>query len=120
MYQPLQTLTNMKEMIDFWRAIVNKFSGCELAMADDRLVALSGIAKFIANRFAEAQYLAGLWREEIQLLLWDNGEIKLGGKSRHPQVYRTPSWSWASIDGKVFNYPPGILQWRTIERDCRG
>jgi hypothetical protein len=63
------------------------------------------------------RYLAGLWQQHILYqLLWYHG---LDGyatdtrRSAQPDSYRAPSWSWASLDGKVdIDFPapsPSIL-----------
>jgi hypothetical protein len=106
-YKPLDALTNVEEMLDFWRTIVMTYSGCELTKNEDKLVALSGIAKVLTKKFPHAQYLAGLWREDLKFnLLWyiDITELKERRTLRDPQVYRAPSWSWASVDYKCKFY----------------
>jgi hypothetical protein len=67
-------------------------------MEKDKSVAVSGIAKAIQDKFKGLEYLAGLWREDVESQLWWGAD----GKSRtRPQSYRAPSWSWASIDSSV-------------------
>ncbi|SPO07735.1 uncharacterized protein DNG_10430 [Cephalotrichum gorgonifer] len=52
------------------------------------------------------RYLAGLWLEDlIQRLCWSIGRHAEPGF--RPQVYRAPTWSWASIEGDV-DYPSGM------------
>ncbi|KAF8846947.1 hypothetical protein BDZ45DRAFT_755434 [Acephala macrosclerotiorum] len=42
-------------------------------------------------------YLAGMWRTELERnLLWS-----IDSTFRRPREYRAPSWSWASIDGRI-------------------
>jgi hypothetical protein len=69
-----------------------------LTNPDDKLVALSGIAKARAASFGDT-YIAGMWRQElVHQLLWRTNDNSI--KSR-PVVYRAPSWSWASIERQV-------------------
>ena len=88
-----------------WECVVKDYSWCDMTRESDKLVALSGIAKFFKDKY-EQKYLAGLWREDLVLeLLWTvryPSQISTRPSSRRPETYRAPSWSWASIDGKIF------------------
>ncbi|KAJ5052808.1 heterokaryon incompatibility protein-domain-containing protein [Bipolaris maydis] len=53
--------------------VVSQYSAMDLSVSTDKLIALSGIAKFFMARL-EDKYVA---------------------------VYRSPTWSWASVDGHV-------------------
>jgi len=76
------------------QAITAEYSACDLTMPDDKLIALSGIADEMLLVFKD-DYLAGNWRSQFpHILMWT------GGKSR-PRPLRAPSWSWASVDGKI-------------------
>jgi hypothetical protein len=45
-----------------------------------------------------ADYLAGIWRESLpEALTWSTQ-----AESSRPKTYRAPSWSWASVDGRVY------------------
>lgn len=83
-----------------WSYIVAGFGRARLTKSDDKLVALSGIAKLIAKRYG-ATYLCGLWKENlVDQLLWVS-RTSMG----RPDSYRAPSWSWASVDGYIaFSY----------------
>ncbi|KAL2073914.1 hypothetical protein VTL71DRAFT_11240 [Oculimacula yallundae] len=82
-----------------WEEVVELYCMCDLTMSRDRLVAISGLARAAASPML-GQYFAGLWRNGMEFqLCWYQG---IEWSSR-PDVYRAPSWSWASIDGpKVF------------------
>ncbi|PQE28622.1 heterokaryon incompatibility protein [Rutstroemia sp. NJR-2017a BBW] len=93
------------KMLNLWARTVCTFSECQLTRSEDKLPALSGIAKAIQPFLANGDYFAGLWGEDIiPNLLWfveipDSG---FTGPPRRPQAYRAPSWSWASIEvGRV-------------------
>lgn len=81
-----------------WIEIVKTYSTCRLTCARDKLVALSGIFRLIHQQTNE-QYLAGLWRKNI--------EFQLCWYLYYPTVkvsnYLAPSRPWASVDG-VTNY----------------
>jgi hypothetical protein len=62
-------------------------------------VAIAGLAKEMQSRTGW-RYLAGLWEENLLLdLLW------YSSSEQHHDVrqamYRSPSWSWASVRGDV-------------------
>ncbi|KAE9366203.1 HET-domain-containing protein [Stipitochalara longipes BDJ] len=79
-----------------WRVICTHFSYRELRFPEDKLPAISGMAHRIASR-VESEYLAGLWRNNLMHdLFWQADAI-----ASKPKKYRAPSWSWASLDGKV-------------------
>jgi Heterokaryon incompatibility protein (HET) len=82
-----------------WFAIVMHYTACSMTKPEDRLIALSGIAQRIQSQLGLA-YVAGLWKESLSYdLLWRvDGEL-----NSRPLEYRAPSWSWASVDGKVYS-----------------
>jgi hypothetical protein len=80
-----------------WTDIVSSYSLRSLTRESDKLIALSGIAKQFAERF-NGQYLAGLWKENIvEQLAWF---VSTWDVTR-PKTYRAPSWSWASVNGRI-------------------
>ncbi|KAH6854019.1 heterokaryon incompatibility protein-domain-containing protein [Chaetomium sp. MPI-CAGE-AT-0009] len=88
-----------------WRQIVTDYSRRHLTRAEDKLVALSGVAKVFASRLAinpEDSYLAGLWKDALmQDLLWEVTEPSSATCGVAGRTYIAPSWSWASISGAV-------------------
>lgn len=79
-----------------WNTIVTLYTLGKLTFSEDKLVAISGIARAV-QQDTHDQYLAGLWRKDIEFqLCWC-------ATRRRPQYmnYRAPSWSWASVDGMV-------------------
>lgn len=82
----------------FWSWIVQEFSKRSLSFAGDKLLAVSAIAQEIGER-TQDQYLAGMWQSNLlETLLWMR-EAK--SPVKRPDLYRAPSWSWASIEGEV-------------------
>lgn len=79
------------------------YSRCALTKETDKLVALSGLSKEL-QRVLQDDYLAGLWRRDLECqLLW---EVRSSYHGRRPSVYVAPSWSWASLCGaSVFPDP---------------
>ena len=67
---------------------------------------MSGIAKRVQVLLND-EYLAGLWRKYLPTqLLWTVRDRRLanGLPLTRPRPYRAPSWSWASVDGKIGYY----------------
>jgi len=101
-----------------WDAVVELYSMANLTFPIDKLTALSGIASSISigDKTAVADgYLAGLWQSSLPShLLWTTERrerVRVDVPRRHWD-YIAPSWSWASIDGKIsmawclHNYDP--------------
>ena len=67
-----------------------------MTYASDKLVALAGIAE----RFGDAlgtKYVAGFWEDHmLEYLMWHPKSGATGSS-----LYRAPSWSWASLDGRI-------------------
>lgn len=89
---------------DIWYNLVEQYTKCILTNDEDKLVAVSGIAKVFQFKLKD-EYLAGLWRRILlDDLLWHagpQGNESKGRATSRPQRYRAPSWSWASIDGVI-------------------
>jgi hypothetical protein len=94
-----------KAMWSLWADTVSVYSLCELTYASDKLIALSGVAKIMAQ-VLEDEYCAGLWRSRLVTeLYWSR---VLGTEQPLPppdlNTYRAPSWSWATYDGPIYNW----------------
>ncbi|KFY10911.1 hypothetical protein V492_04782 [Pseudogymnoascus sp. VKM F-4246] len=89
-----------KRFKHLWPQIVPMYSEANLTFGKDKLPALSGVARLSHNETGD-QYLAGLWRNELELqLCWSHpGQDDEVMQPRPP--WRAPTWSWASIDGEV-------------------
>jgi len=84
----------------YWADIVRDYTTRVLNHSQDKLIAISGIAKQL-RKATRSEYVAGLWREALpQQLLWYVPNTDSGDTQR-VQKYRAPSWSWAAIDGAV-------------------
>ncbi|KAM0248817.1 hypothetical protein ACHAQJ_009328 [Trichoderma viride] len=82
-----------------WYKMVEDYTERLITKSSDRLPALSGLAKAVAQ-FSNDEYLAGLWKNGlIEGLAWcgSQGAEKL----EEPGEYISPSWSWASVIGTV-------------------
>ncbi|KAI0514751.1 heterokaryon incompatibility protein-domain-containing protein [Xylaria bambusicola] len=80
---------------DAWYSVMEEYSIKDLSFPTDQLRALSGLADLF-RKAHHATYLAGLWREDLQLgLAWyvasnDSRIVSKAGDQK-------PSWSWASV-----------------------
>jgi hypothetical protein len=96
-----------------WGSIVERYSKLGLTKPEDKLIALSGIAKMMSRQIREP-YVAGMWNKYLAgQLLWrvdpvfENGRFSYLSKrpkdqenvSSHPYD-RAPTFSWAAIDAE--------------------
>jgi hypothetical protein len=91
-------------LFHFWTFIVSTYTAGRLTYEDDKVVALSGLAKEIYRLGGhEDEFAAGLWKRHfLQQVLWMTHPHILGrGYSKRPSKYRAPSWSWISVDGEI-------------------
>lgn len=73
------------------------YSQRQLTNCSDKLLAIAGLARQIWQQQPRLRYFAGLWSESMaDSLLW---YAPTPGRRIVP--YAAPSWSWASIQGKV-------------------
>ncbi|KAK3984502.1 heterokaryon incompatibility protein-domain-containing protein [Cladorrhinum sp. PSN332] len=89
-----------------WNGAVMDYTKCKLTKDSDRLIAISAVARELANSGAPQQqrYLAGLW--DINLIFqlgWMacEGRTTLRRKHAGTKGYVAPSWSWASIEAPI-------------------
>lgn len=89
-----------------WCKFVTQYSRKQLTFEEDRLPAISGIAKQFAQA-TQYNWAAGLWLEQMpEILLWDTrSSVAASQQSRG----RGPTWSWASL-GRPCHFSPSILQ----------
>ena len=93
----VQTPRQQLRLHQRWFELVSMYTSGQLTQPTDRLMGISGIAKKIQNQRG-LEYLGGLWKHRLVFdLLWTLQEKP----KPKPTTYRVPSWSWASIDGRV-------------------
>jgi hypothetical protein len=96
-----------------WDVIVNQYSTLDLSEPADKLLAISAIADAVGTTLTvifstPALYRAGLWLQQMPLnLLWGSADDYPNFQPR--SKYRAPSWSWASVDGKILTWTPLVL-----------
>jgi hypothetical protein len=95
----LRNLTSAECAQSAWFQLVQHYTQLGITKVEDRLPALSGLAKMIQAK-TEDTYVAGLWKSSlVEGLAW-----ALSGKDfkfeelHQKRPYTAPSWSWASTD----------------------
>lgn len=98
-----------------WSTVLSQYTRCELTRQSDKLIAVSGVAKLLADRF-EDTYVAGLWNSNLvgglcwrvpQMRRTTQDLIPSGLYARRWEISHrlegngAPSWSWASVDGVI-------------------
>ncbi|OAP65162.1 hypothetical protein AYL99_01134 [Fonsecaea erecta] len=99
-----------------WADIVSFYSAGRLSVATDKLIAISGVAKYVQSTLSSdrsLQYYAGHWGHNFEMqLTWSASCFSVG--NRLP-TYIAPSWSWASYNGAVlFPRPYRRTLWATL------
>jgi hypothetical protein len=105
-----------------WYEIIKIFTNSSITKSGDKLIALSGIANLMRN-IRKDEYIAGLWRRGIiRQLLWTVDECKQwdGSPSNRPTQYRSPSFSWAAVDGVIKLTPWTMMTGGTTFLDILG
>jgi hypothetical protein len=91
-----------KRMYRIWIKTVQEYSARRLTKDFDKLTAIYSVAYAMATGVeglgdSYTDY-AGMWKEYLQHgLLW---QVRDGTVSK-PKTYRAPTWSWASLDGRL-------------------
>jgi hypothetical protein len=122
------------ELYRKWNSLVELFTRRQINSTTNenykdaqRLVALSRLARRFSAILKEVhgctdEYLAGMWRQNLtRSLLWsvENGLERYPSVTwRRPGVPRAPSWSWAAIEGPVFNDTFSDLQSKILIKEA--
>ena len=92
--------SDLKRLRQSWSSAAEHYSRCLLTVQTDKLVALAGIAKSVANA-TQDEYLFGLWKSSfVENLLW-TGDPSVSRSSFRNKEYLAPSYSWASSNGPI-------------------
>ena len=109
--RPIATYDNpthhSNQFLETWADIVNFYSEGKLTVATDKLIAISGVARYMQSMLwgdGPLQYYAGHWSNNFELqLMWSASCFSVGNRLR---TYIAPSWSWASYNGAVLCQRP--------------
>lgn len=85
---------------DVWYDWVNAYSERNIYDVTDKFPAIAGVARKFARAF-HLTYVAGLWKEDfLSGLLWRRHN-RTKTLIRYRNKYVAPSWSWASVQGRL-------------------
>ncbi|KAH6844617.1 heterokaryon incompatibility protein-domain-containing protein [Chaetomium sp. MPI-CAGE-AT-0009] len=91
----------------WWNDLVEAYSRRRLSVAADKLPAISGVARALAERQPD-EYFAGIWKENLfKGLSWfpskSHNLAPVPAESWPPAPVDAgiPSWSWAAYDGPI-------------------
>jgi hypothetical protein len=100
-YSTLHDVLKRNALNEIWLSVIRLYSRCKLTFAKDKLVAISGVARWLHTQTGD-EYCAGLWRCNLESqLLWRNAAS--GNVRRNPGNW--PSWSWSAFDNAILAYP---------------
>ncbi|OAA32751.1 Heterokaryon incompatibility [Moelleriella libera RCEF 2490] len=100
----ISTSSSIQQVKLRWYELVEGYSRTSLSHPDDRLLAISAVAKRFCStmHLMPSDYLAGMWKNDLpQSMLWS--QDSLSGRSGPEstsielEMKNAPSWSWASI-----------------------
>lgn len=108
---------SVQQLKSRWYQIVEEYSHTSLTFVDDRLLAISAVAKRFCSalRLDPPLYLAGMWKDDLPLsMLWSqNLRPSITGAESvthaETEMKHAPSWSWASILGPISNVDSSSL-----------
>ncbi|KAH8160463.1 hypothetical protein CIB48_g7784 [Xylaria polymorpha] len=87
-----------------WHELVKTYSGRDLTFSTDKLPALGGAAAEM-SQILNSKYFAGLWRDNLLYdLLWYSDTWGIEKSAQPPPTplnNGSPSWSWASLNGRI-------------------
>ncbi|KAH6632840.1 heterokaryon incompatibility protein-domain-containing protein, partial [Chaetomium tenue] len=87
---------------NLWRELISQYSTCQMTKPDDKLIAVAGIAEQLDSLFASSlsyDYHCGIFNTDVvRSILWYSNQAP---KPLQKPAKRAPSWSWASVDGRI-------------------
>lgn len=88
---------DQEETLKLWYEMLSLFVKRDLSFPDDKLPALSGIVSIFDKALSGTEtssYQAGLWKQDVERgLMW---------MVPSQMKKRIPSWSWSSVDSRVW------------------
>ncbi|KAK8043355.1 hypothetical protein PG993_005785 [Apiospora rasikravindrae] len=105
--------------LQVWCDLVQAYTRTSLTMRKDKLIAFSGVVELVRKlyhektespRMSHDAYAAGIFERHLLLMLEWYTKRATGVPKTRPREYRAPTWSWASLDGRVFyDFLPHII-----------
>lgn len=110
---------------DNWRSLIADYSHRALSRREDKLRAVSGLAKVVQDTLRDEsggsdEYFAGLWRQEFVFdLAWQASPDHKSQIFQPRELNRkradvgTPTWTWASVDSPVtYTFSGPLRSWK--------
>ncbi|KAH8660483.1 heterokaryon incompatibility protein-domain-containing protein [Xylariales sp. PMI_506] len=107
------------EILYFWCDTVQAYMRTNLSKSQDKLIALAGVAEMTFSLYqmvygTKSPYLAGMFQQHLVMMLeWHCNDTRVTypwAAGRRCAQFRAPSWSWASVDSRVYyEYLPRTL-----------
>jgi hypothetical protein len=97
-------LMSSEDLYDYWGSLLCDYGHRSVTFDKDRLPAIAGLARMIGEALQD-QYLAGLWKGDLQRgLVWFSEEkhdkhsrgLETHLRNIRQRNYVAPSWSWAA------------------------
>lgn len=93
------------DLWEYWSLVVQNYSTRKLTRESDKLVALSGVADALSASGMGPHHAGVFESDPLVGLAWYSPHTFPDGPWApthvRPSHYRAPSWSWASLDGRV-------------------
>jgi hypothetical protein len=123
-YDDNDNRTSLGSFHAIWMTYVHHYCARKLTRSEDRLVALFGLAKLVAERIG-LRFIDGHWDDGswsfVRSLAWlaESGrEVPSDGSGR--RKLRCSSWSWAALDGPIdYEFARSMLGQYVRPRDCK-
>ncbi|RSM15771.1 hypothetical protein CDV31_004872 [Fusarium ambrosium] len=94
-----------------WQILLMNYTTRQLGFPSDKLLAISALVSHVwdvsRERNEEPAYIAGLLvnlSNRMSFLIQLQWRVLDPSKSSRASVYRAPSWSWAAIEGPIWNH----------------
>ncbi|KAH8647295.1 hypothetical protein BX600DRAFT_518564 [Xylariales sp. PMI_506] len=116
---PSPDIFQLGDAVPVWDDIVKAYTRCLLTYPSDKLVAISGVAKYLKSIIRDT-YLAGMWRKRLaaELAWWMYpGRDRYTWGEPDQQRYYAPSFSWASVKGQINSSGPFAIGF-LVEVEC--
>jgi hypothetical protein len=103
MHLPADSEARKWHVLHTWMNLVKTYASCNLTVHTDKLVAVGGLAAYLAESVPAFKYYAGIWdHKPLEQLLWYVvGFDPHMGPPFRPKEYQAPTWSWASMNSPI-------------------
>lgn len=97
--------SELPPLSEVWTTIIETVASGNLSYPGDKLIAFAGVAKQFQHIYGCGDYLAGLWKEELERqLVWKTryGTDDLNdNQAMKSDIRRAPSWSWTALEADI-------------------